>query len=287
MSAPMAKIRRMVTNPPPPSWQPGAPVPGPPYPPYAGPQYQAKQKNPLGLIALIVGIVGLIFACIPGALIVGWVLLPIAFILGIVGLFQSGKAKGPAIAALIVSVVGTVVGVSVFVVVVGDAFDNAFRKSDLSPSAPTPSGRSGQGDQPAARGSRDNPLPIGEAVSNQDWQVTLGAPREATAEVAGTNQFNNSPKPGMEYWIVPVTATYIGNATGNLMFGIRVQFVGSDNRTYSDPCGVIPDPLSNVGDLYRGGTARGNTCVAAPAGADGLWTVTTGFSGKPTFFIVR
>lgn len=281
------KIRRMATTPPPPGWQPGPPAAGPPYPPYAGPQLQAKRKNPLGLIALIVGIVGFVFACIPGALIVGWVLLPIAFILGIVGLFQSGKAKGASIAAVIISVVGTVVGVSVFVVVVGDAFGNAFKKSDLAPSAPSPSARSGQSDQPAARGSRENPLPIGESVSNQDWQVTLGAPREATAEVAGTNQFNNSPKPGMQYWIVPVTATYTGNATGNVMFGIRVQFVGSDNRTYNDPCGVIPEPLTDVGDLYQGGTAKGNACVAVPAGADGLWTVATGIGGKPAFFTAK
>jgi hypothetical protein len=79
----------------------------------ARPQALAKQKNTLGRIALIVGIIGFIFACIPGALIVGWVLLPIAFILGIVGLFPSGKAKGASVAAVIISIVGAVVGVSV------------------------------------------------------------------------------------------------------------------------------------------------------------------------------
>ena len=36
--------------------------------------------------AMIVAIVGFIFACIPGALIVGWILLPIAFVLSIVSL---------------------------------------------------------------------------------------------------------------------------------------------------------------------------------------------------------
>jgi hypothetical protein len=156
-----------VTNPPP-GWQAGAPVPDSPYPPSAAPQAPAKQKNTLGLIALIVGIIGFVFACIPGALIVGWVLLPIAFILGIVGLFASGKAKSTSIAAVIVSVVGTVVGVGVFVVVVGDAFGNAFRKSDLSPSAPTAINGGGGAPQPSTKGSpssqgsRDNPLPIGE-----------------------------------------------------------------------------------------------------------------------------
>ena len=70
------------------------------------------------------------------------------------------------------------------------------------------------------------------------------------------------------------------------MFGVRVSFVGSDNRTYDDSCGVIPDSLNDVGQLYNGGVAKGNACVAAPAGADGLWAVTTGL-GDPVFFSAR
>ncbi|WP_082282564.1 hypothetical protein [Mycobacterium colombiense] len=248
-----------------------------------------KQKNVLGLIALSLSIIGFIFACIPGALIVGWVLLPIAFVLGIVGLFPSGKAKGATIAAVIVSVVGTVVGVTVFFTVVGNAFGNAFHKSDFSPSSPTASSGGGSGPIPqsSSKGSRENPLPIGETVSNEDWQVTLGPPREAGAEIAATNQFNDPPKAGMEYWIVPVTATYTGDKTGNPTFGVTVKFVGSDNRTYDGYCGVIPDPVSDVGDLYKGGVAKGNKCVAVPAGATGLWSVSTGFGGKPIFFAAR
>ena len=68
-------------------------------------------RNTLGLVALIIAVVGFIFACIPGALIVGWVLLPIAFILGLVSLFMKGRGKGLGLAAIILSVVGTVVAV--------------------------------------------------------------------------------------------------------------------------------------------------------------------------------
>jgi hypothetical protein len=42
--------------------------------------------------------------------------------------------------------------------------------------------------------------------------------------------------------------------------------------------------LDDVGELYKGGVAEGNVCVAIPAGAEGLWTVSTGFDGKPVFF---
>ena len=256
----------------------------PPPPPPAGAQAPAKRNNIVGLIALIASIIGFVFACIPGALIVGWVLLPIAFVLGIVGLFLSGKAKGTSIAAIIVSIIGTVVGVVVFFTVASDAFKDAFNKPDLSASSPTTSADENKDGNPGQPGTRENPLPIGQTVSNQDWDLTLGAPREAWTEIAAENQFNDPPEAGMEYWMVPVTATYKGDDTGNTAFEISVKFVGSDNRTYDDRCGVIPTPLEDVGELYKGGVAEGNVCVAVPAGADGLWTVSTGFGGKPVFF---
>ncbi|ORB16827.1 hypothetical protein BST37_05930 [Mycobacterium noviomagense] len=267
-------------------------MPNYPYAPYPIPSVPAK-RNTVGLIALIASIIGFVFACIPGALIIGWVLLPIALILGIVGVCLSGMSKGTSIAAVITSIVGIVVGVVVFLTVVSNAFSNAFHKSDLSPAPSAASGAPAPGNNdetPTSSsnkpGSRENPLPIGEPVQSRDWQVTLGAPHEAWAQIAAENEFNDPPKPGMEYWIVPVTATYTGDRTGNAGSDITVKFVGSDNRTYDESCGVIPNPLSDVGDLYKGGSAEGNVCVEVPAGADGLWTLTTGF-GNPAFFTAK
>lgn len=85
-----------------------------------------REKNQLGLIAFIASIVGFVFACMPGALIVGWILLPIAFILGLVSLFLAGRKKWAGIVAVIISVVGTIVGVLVFLFVVADSFQKAF-----------------------------------------------------------------------------------------------------------------------------------------------------------------
>jgi hypothetical protein len=240
----------------------------------------------LGRVALIVSIIGFVFACFPGALVVGWVLLPIAFILGITGLFLSGKAKGASIAGVIISVVGIVLGVTVFFSLATDAFHDAFSETDLSKSQPSPTApNEGGGGSPA--GGRESPLPIGETVNNRDWKVTLGAPREAWAEIAAANQFNDPPLAGMQYWIVPINAVYTGDKTGNARFEVAVKFVGSDNRTYSDRCGVIPNSLDDIGELYKGGVANGNTCVAVPAGANGLWTLSTGFVGKPVFFAAK
>src|SRR5690625_3435722 len=151
------------------------------------------QKNGIGLAALIVAIVGFLFACIPGALIIGWVLLPVAFILSIVGLTRSGRKKGTSIAAMVISVIGTIVGFVVFATVVSDACDEDFSSSDFSgdqanPDDPAVTDESADTDDSGANedaahgapGSRDNPVPIGQEVSNDDWRITLGEPHEAT-----------------------------------------------------------------------------------------------------------
>ena len=63
-----------------------------------------KGRNTVGIVALAMAVIGFIFACVPGALIVGWILLPISFIIGLVGLFRKGEALWPAVTAVIVSV---------------------------------------------------------------------------------------------------------------------------------------------------------------------------------------
>ena len=77
--------------------------------------------NVVGIIALAVAVVGFVFACIPFVQVVGWILLPIAFVLAIVGLFLKGR-KWPAITALIVSIVGAIVGAIVAAVVAWGIF---------------------------------------------------------------------------------------------------------------------------------------------------------------------
>jgi len=46
---------------------------------------------------------------------------------------------------------------------------------------------------------------------------------------------------------------------------------------------TVAGPLSAVQWVYKGGSAQGNVCVAVPAGAKGLWTVSMSF-GDPIFF---
>ena len=70
-----------------------------------------QERNTIGIVAFTLALFGAVFAVVPGALILGWITLPIAFILSLVGLFPQGKKKGFAVAGLIVSVVGTIIGI--------------------------------------------------------------------------------------------------------------------------------------------------------------------------------
>jgi len=229
------------------------------------------KRNVLELIALAAGTIGFVFACVPGVLIIGWVLLLIALILGIGGVCLPGRTKSTSVVVIVVSVVGIVVG-SVYLGVVTHGFSDALGKSG-----------SGASDR---KGGRNNPFQIGQEVTNGDWQVTLGPPHEAWTQIAAESQLNTPPEPGMEYWIVPVTATYVGDKTGWPLIAALVGFVDSDNRSYNGGCGIIPNALASVSDRHPGGTAQGNLCLAVPSGADGLWTLKTARS-NPVFFKAR
>ncbi len=116
-----------------------------------------KPLNVLGLIALITAALGFIFACIPGALIVGWILLPIAFVLALVSLFLKDKAKWMGITALILSIVGTIVGVAVFSAVVATSFDNAFSGGKATVAVPSQSAGASDGAAEKAGSPSRNP----------------------------------------------------------------------------------------------------------------------------------
>ncbi|WP_314035783.1 DUF4352 domain-containing protein [Dietzia sp. CH92] len=245
------------------------------------------------MVALIVAVLGTIMSVVPGAAIVGWILLPFGFILGLVGLFMSGKPKGTSISAVIVSIVGTIVAMAFFVTVVGDAFDEAF-DDEVTVSQPG-SGSSGAGavadssdaDSDDSTGSRTNPSAIGDVLSSDEWEVVVNSfTRNATDQVMAANMFNDPPPPGSQYALVNLTATYIGDESGHADF-LSAAFVtdaGNVIRDY-DHSAVTPDPLE--GELYTGASATGNIDLAIPEGESGLLRLELGTFGGEVFVAVE
>jgi hypothetical protein len=256
-----------------------------------------KQRNTLGLIALIAAVLGFIFACMPGALIVGWVLLPIAFILAIVSLFIKDKPKGMGIAALILSIVGTIVGFVVFFAVVGSSFDNAFGSGDTKVAAPTGEAGSNAGaaenKTETEAGSRENPSPIGSVIESDDWRVVINSVTLAASDaVTGANEFNEPPAEGSEYILVNYSATYLGDdSNGQMPALVSVEYVTADGTTINsfDNFIMAPEAMDTTSTLYKDGTATGNVAFEVPSAtaSQGVLAVRPGMLGDKVFVAVQ
>ncbi|MHA7135552.1 hypothetical protein [Oerskovia turbata] len=127
-------------------------------------------------------------------------------------------------------------------------------------------------DDEQAGGTIDDPWRLSDEIYTDEWSLVFDAPYEATAEILAHNDVNVPPAEGMEYWIVPVRATYSGPYSQVSAHGIiDLWFVDANGAEHRDGCGDVPDALVGAGFLGTDESAQGAICLEIPAGADGLW----------------
>lgn len=247
-------------------------------PPSTGTEPKGR-LNVIGLVALIAAVIGVIFACVPGALIIGWILLPIAFVLSLVSLFLKDGSKWMGITGLILSIVGTVVGLVVFLVVASNAFTDAFGSGSTSVAQPSEEALADpqQSNAPAAEegpssgepGTRGNPYPVGSVIENDEWRVVVNSVTPAaTKAVMAHNSLNEAPAEGSEYMLVNYSVTYLGDdPQGKMPVSVGVSYVTADGRTINsyDKLVVPPESMDGTSPLYTGGTETGNAVFEVPA----------------------
>ncbi|WP_019181972.1 DUF308 domain-containing protein [Microbacterium yannicii] len=267
--------------------------------PTAGTLVQGKPaRNVLGIVALAVAAVGFIFACVPGALILGWILLPIGFILGLVAVFLKGKAKWSAVTAIIVSAVGTIIGVIVFFAVVATSFNDAFGGTSAEVSTQNDTSVVEESDEPAAEeeltaavGTRENPAPLGSTIEGAEWTVVINSvTQNAQDQIIAENQFNEAPDAGHEYILVNYTATYTGtNADGDIPAIVGVEYVTAGGVTVNsyDKLVVPPGQIDSTSTLYSGAAATGNVSFHVPTPADGVVAVRPGLVADKVFVAIQ
>ncbi len=260
------------------------------FPPSPSPQVKPrKARNTLGLVAFIIAVVGFIFACIPGALIVGWVLLPVAFILGIVSLFLKERGKGFGITAVILSVVGTVVAVVVFFTVVANAFNDSFGSSEVSVSPPSSAPAAAQDtDESAApadsaQGTRDNPVGVGSTVTGDDWTAVVNSYTTDGNATVAADDFNDAPPAGSHYEIVNYTVTYTGDESG-LAGEVGIDLVTSSGKVLNsyDTFVSLPDSIG-ADELFNGASSTGSQAFVVPDGETALVRVRPGVLADEIF----
>ncbi|PFG18502.1 hypothetical protein [Serinibacter salmoneus] len=283
---------------------PTTPAPVPPGTPPAPDPSTSRPRRTLGIIALVTAILGFLFAVIPGAMLVGWILLPIAFVLAIVAMFQP-PSRILGIWALVVSVLGGVIGAIVFVVLVAGAVDEAFSEDEVTvetaaeaedaeeeteaeAAAQDESQNESEGESEGAAGqvgTRDNPAPLGSVITGEEWEVVIDAVQlDATDAVMAANQFNDPPADGEAYLIVTVTTTYLGQDSSYDSM-VDVDYVTADGTviTSSDNFAVAPEPEFGMTELFTGASSTGNIVLAAPLGDTGLLRVTPGLFADDVF----
>lgn len=288
---------------PPPSG--GAPAPGPfeaqaPAGPslYDAPEHalpsnmplaQPRKLNVLALVAMIVGAIGFIFACIPGALVVGWVLLPIAFVLSIVSLFLKGDKKWFGIIGLVLSIIGTVVGFVVFFSLMANAASDAFGSGDTvvtqpSDAADEPADAEEEPVAEAEPGTRESPFPLGSVVSSSDWTVVVNSYNsDGNTTVAAGNMFNEAPPAGSHYEIVNYTVTYTGTDSSYAAeVGVDLLTGAGGVVNSFDSMAVLEDAFG-LDELYTGGTATGSVTFLVPDGETVLIRVRPGMLADEVF----
>ena len=146
----------------------------------------------------------------------------------------------------------------------------------------------------AASGTRENPFALRTEFPLPDWLVRVDSVElDAWPQIRDENQFNDPPADGRQFVMFHVTVTYTGTETGHPAFGLSWSIVGSRGNTFGtsmdDSCGVIPDALSDEGELFSGAVAEGNRCVSVASDqVDGATIQVRQFlSGDPVFVALQ
>jgi len=153
-----------------------------------------------------------------------------------------------------------------------------------------------------AVGTRTNPVPLGAPIdiidtfSQEHWRLRIVSTQpNATAAVMAEDQSNDPPTAGSQFFIATVKVTFVSGIRASNP-GIRIagdlKAVGPSNVVYStlgttSRCGVIPDAMSDKGDLLPGASSTGNICWQVPTAEAGSLIAFYELDNRPYYMALR
>ena len=154
---------------------------------------------------------------------------------------------------------------------------------------------------PPALGTRSNPVPLGAPVAisvnsgAEHWRLRIISTQpDATAAVLAENQFNDPPASGNQFFIATVGVDYVTGTQAHNPLGLAwdLRAVGTSNVVYTvfgstSSCGVIPDDITDKGDLLPGGSMVGNICWSVPSSEAGTLISFIELDDAPYYMALR
>ncbi len=121
-------------------------------------------------------------------------------------------------------------------------------------------------DLDAELGSRNNPIPLGDEVQINDWQVeVLSVNKDASKFVSSLDEYANPPSVGEQFLLISIRATYLGSESGEPSSDLRFKIVGSKGNTFSKSCGYAADTFAQNEETFTGASVLGNLCFVVDA----------------------
>lgn len=127
------------------------------------------------------------------------------------------------------------------------------------------------GDDEGSTTSRSNPAPLGTTLEVAGWEITINsADPDATDEIVDSDSFIDPPEDGDVFFLINVTATYVGNGedeSQSIFSSITWGAVGDSAvgyQEFDDACTFfgLPDELDDSAEVFEGGTVSGNICFS-------------------------
>jgi hypothetical protein len=86
--------------------------------------------------------------------------------------------------------------------------------------------------------------------------------KDASAEIAQANMFNDPPLTGRRFVLVELAISYAGlDDPETMLWNVSIDAVGSAGFVYdSNDCGVLPNELDTRRDIFAGGLDVGEVC---------------------------
>jgi hypothetical protein len=273
--------------------QPGLYTEQPVHAPHTGQHapVPAKGSNGLATAGFVLGLLGLLSSWIPFLNIVGIILGVIGVVLAAVGLAKSKKVnagKGLAIAGLVLGVLAVIIAVlinAVFVSAVDKAVDET---TNTSVEAPSDSGDKKAASDPEPGTTRDNPAPLGSAISGDDWTVKIKSVKTISEDSIGS-----TPAAGSTLLAINMTATYNGDDEQGSTPWASVKFVSADGTTIDSTGGstlfIAENEFDSLKTIFHGASVKGDQLLEVPADSwqDGVLAVSPSMLSDDTFVAVK